>query len=530
MIVSPLFHCLCVTIALAGQAPVPDSGASIYGQIRTSAGLPVAGAEVEAWGTRLSTRADAQGRFDLRGLPSGTVYLSVSGIGFDAIDRRFRLRRGQRLRWNAVIPISKWEARRAQQEVTLAAAGGLDSIARGLAFTDTATGFTYERFGIGVLRAVLAHASTDSSRVISPLSAGQALAVALGAAKDSTAFAIARGLDLGALGSEGLATRSRRFNSAVRTRRDITLRIANALWIDTSATLQVPFAHWASEYYSALVRSLPLRSPQVLSILNRWADTTTKGAIPKIRDRPFRDSVKVVLTNAVYFKGQWLEPFDSSLTQDRPFTTAAGGHITTPTMDRTADLGYRRGSGYRALRIPYTAGLTAMYVVLPDSGVDATSLVGNLERTGWPVPDPRTESKEVHVRLPRLHIAQATDLRPPFTDLDMGILFDSARADFGGLVVPRPNQPPPCPPLSSGVHLDACTRYRISDASQHVYLDVNERGTVAAAVTTIAFEVVPTAVAPPPIQFIVDHPFLFALRDERTGTLLFVGFIASPRQ
>lgn len=525
-----LLHCLCLAIALGVQVPVQDNGASIYGRIRTSAGQPVAGAEVEAWGTPLRTRADAQGRFDLRGLPSGTVYLSVTGTGFEPFERRFTLRRGLRLRWNPVIPISKWEARRAQQEATLAAAGGVDSIARGLVSTDTATGFTYQRFGIGLLRAALAHASTDSSRVISPLSAGQALAVALGAAKDSTAFAIARGLDIGVLGSEGLASRSRRFNSAVRSRRDITLRIANALWVDTSATLQTPFARWAREYYSAPVRTLPLRSPLVVSLLNRWADSTTKGAIPKIRDKPFRDSVKVVLTNAVYFKGQWLEPFDSSLTQDRPFTTAAGEHITTPTMDRTAHLGYRRGSGYQVLRIPYTAGLTAMYIVLPDSGFHAPSLVGNLERTGWPVPYSRTESKEVHVRLPRLHIAQATDLRAAFTDLDMGILFDSARADFGGLVVPRPNQPPPCPPLSSGVHLDACTRYRISDASQHVYLDVNERGTVAAAVTTIAFEVVTTALAPPPIEFIVDRPFLFALRDERSGTLLFAGYIASPRQ
>ena len=525
-----LLHCLCVSLALAWQAPVQNSGASVYGQIRTSAGQPVADAEVEAWGTPLRTRADAQGRFDLRGLPSGTLYLSVTGIGFEAIERRFTLRRGQRLRWNAVIPVSKWEARRAQQESAIAAAGGLDSMARGLASTDTATGFTYERFGIGLLRAALAHASPDSSRVVSPLSAGQALAVALAAAKDSTALAISRGLDIGALGSEGLATRSRRFNRTVRTRRDITLQIANALWVDTSATLQAPFARWAREYYGAAVRTLPLRSPQVVSILNRWADSTTKGAIPKIRDGPFRDSAKVVLTNAVYFKGQWLEPFDSSLTQDRPFTTAAGEHITAPTMDRTAHLGYRQGSGYQALRIPYTAGLTAMYVVLPDSGVDAPSLLGKLERTGWPAPDPRKEAPRVHVRLPRLHVAQATDLRPAFTDLNMGILFDSSRADFGALVVPRPDQPPPCPPLSSGVHLDACTRYRVSDASQHAYLDVNERGTVAAAVTTIVFEAVPTSIAPSPIEFIVDRPFLFALRDERTATLLFVGYVASPRQ
>src|SRR5207249_2997192 len=110
------------------------------------------------------------------------------------------------------------------------------------------------------------------------------------------------------------------------------------------------------------------------------------------------------------------------------------------------------------------------------------------------------------------------------------ILFDSTRADFGGLVVPRPDRPPPCPPLSSGVHLEACTRHRISEAAQHVFLDVDEKGTEAAAITSIGFGVRITSAPPPPIRFFVDRPFLFALRDEKTGTFLFVGFIADLRQ
>ena len=117
-----------------------------------------------------------------------------------------------------------------------------------------------------------------------------------------------------------------------------------------------------------------------------------------------------------------------------------------------------------------------------------------------------------------------------FADLDLGIVFDSARADFGGLVVPRPERPPPCPPLSSGIHADACTRYRISEAAQHVFIDVDEKGTEAAAVTAFGVEVVITSAPPPPIKFFVDRPFLFALRDEKTGTFLFLGLIGGPHQ
>ena len=126
----------------------------------------------------------------------------------------------------------------------------------------------------------------------------------------------------------------------------------------------------------------------------------------------------------------------------------------------------------------------------------------------------RLDARTVEIRLPKLHVTQATDLRPPLTDLDMGIVFDSTRADFGGLVVPRPDRPP----------------LYISEADQHVFLDVDEQGTVAAAVTSISLQLRGITVPPPPIKFYVDRPFFFALRDERTGTMLFVGYIANPRQ
>ncbi len=523
---------LCVSTfrtVLAGQATTQDSTASIAGHIRSNKGRAVAGAEVVVLGTERRAVSDSLGRFALLGLPSGPAHLEVAAIGFEPVDTTFSLRRAQRLVMNVVLRVADWAAQVAQQESTQAAAGRVDSMARGLATTDTSTAFTYQRFGIRLLLAAVEHSSPDSSRVLSPLSAGQALALALGAARDSTALAIARALDLGGLGSDDLAARSRWFNEAARARRDMTLKVANALWVDTNANLQPNFARWAGTHYGAAVRALALHVPQVAAVMNRWADSVTNGAIHKIRDKPFGDSVEVVLTNAVYFKGRWLVPFDSSATQERPFTTAHGDRVSTPTMERRGNFAYRRGSGYQALRVPYMAGLTALYIVLPDSDRRAATVLEGLQRDGWPMPDPRSETREVQLRLPRLHVEQATELRPAFTALDLGILFDSARADFGGLAVPRPGQPSPCPPLSSGVHVDVCTRYRISEAAQHVYLDVDEQGTVAAAVTTVGMEIILSG-SPQPIQFFVDRPFLFALRDEKTGTLLFVGLIAGPRQ
>jgi hypothetical protein len=127
-------------------------------------------------------------------------------------------------------------------------------------------------------------------------------------------------------------------------------------------------------------------------------------------------------------------------------------------------------------------------------------------------------------------VEQRTDLEPPLSAIGMGIMFDKHRADFGGLLSPSPHRPPPCVPISSGVVGGECTRVRINEATQNAFIDVNEEGTEAAAVTVLAFEVVVTSAGPPPIPFVVDRPFFFAIRDERTGTLLFNGYVADPKR
>ena len=181
------------------------------------------------------------------------------------------------------------------------------------------------------------------------------------------------------------------------------------------------------------------------------------------------------------------------------------------------------------LRVPYRAGLVAMYLVLPDSGLSPRRLLDSLATAGWPVPDARTARRRVRLRLPRLHVEQATDLRPALRGLGLDILFSESRADLAALLVPSPTRPPPCPPISAGPRPDDCTLVRISDAAQHVFLDVTEEGTEAALVTVLAFEVMVTSAGASPLEFTLDRPFLFAIRDERTGTMLFVGYVADPR-
>ena len=134
-------------------------------------------------------------------------------------------------------------------------------------------------------------------------------------------------------------------------------------------------------------------------------------------------------------------------------------------MHRVATVAYRRASGFQVVRLPYSAGLAAMYLVLPDD-------------------------------------------------------------DMAAMRVLEAGRPTPCPPISRRSFDRSCTRIRISDAAQNVFLDVDEVGTEAAAVTVVEGSHADSA-GPPPIQFVVDRPFLFAIRDERTGTLLFIGYVAN---
>jgi serine protease inhibitor len=530
---------LCGSLAMAlsvyatsavGQGPT----SSIVGRVTDEHGIPVRYAMVgmvEVIESRHQTLGDTTGRFALRNIEPGSAVIRVSALGYESRDTTVELVAGKSIRWNVVLTEAEWKRKEAEARAAAAAAGSVDSFTVGGLVTDSSSAFTYGSFGTALLHAATSIEGPDSNIVLSPFGGGQALALALLAARDSTEMAMARTLGIGPLTSRSLASRNRSMNAGLQARRDLVLKVANAIWVDTSETLKPEFEGLAKSEFGAVARTIPLTAPEVVRLLNRWADSTTAGRIREVQGKPFEKGISVVLTNAVYLKSTWLTPFDSTRTKPRPFTLASGRRVSLPMMESRSDLGYRRGDGYQAVRLPYKAGLTALYLVLPDSGRRALDMLGGVRSRGWPLPSGRTESRSVHLVLPKIHVEQATDLIPPLERLGMAIAFDSLRADFAGLVVSRPDRPPTCPPLSqvgSRVGL-VCSLHRIAKARQHVFFDLDEEGTEAAAVTVVEMGVVEsTSAPPPPIEFVVDRPFLFALRDEPSGAFLFVGYVADP--
>ncbi|HEX4682585.1 MAG TPA: serpin family protein [Gemmatimonadaceae bacterium] len=295
-------------------------------------------------------------------------------------------------------------------------------------------------------------------------------------------------------------------------RSDVQLEIANAMWVDTALRLKPDFIGAAASY-KASVRTLSLSSPSTVRAVNAWADGATHGKIVRVLDSASADTARLFIANAVYFNGKWLDEFDTLRTRRRDFRLASGTTIQVVAMERTGRVGYRRGTGYQMIRLPYRGGRFSMYVMLPDSGTP----VGNVEREfaehGLPASlIGRGLFRDVHVVLPRLHLSSSYDLTPMLDSLGMHQALDCHIADFQGIAIPRHSEQPD--PLC------------ISKVSQNVRLDVDEKGAEAAAITGINAVVV--SLGPPPIEFIVDRPYLFMIRDEATGKNLFVGTIRHP--
>jgi serine protease inhibitor len=488
-----------------------SAGVTLTGTV-SSASAPLSGATVVA-GTA-HTVADSKGRFTLTQLTEGPVRVRILRLGYGRLDTTLVLRSGHFTRLDAELGPGELVAKKQAlaAEAANVAAGRVDSSSLGLfRRRGSDSSLTFGPFGARLLAAAADGRDPDLNIVLSPVSAGVALSLVLLGARGNTEAALGNSLGTEGLDRAALERAGAAFLAAVRGRTDVQLEIANAVWVDDRArltpTFQVSAATWR-----AMVGTLPLASPTALGPINRWADRATHGKITSILDQPLEPGAALFIANAVYFKGKWLKPFHKGETQLRDFTLASGKRIRIPAMQRAGALGYRREPGYQVARLPYRGGRVAMYVILPDSGTAPGVLERRFADRGWPASLAKHDERDVFLVLPKLHVEQMLDLRPLLHTLGADIALDCRRADFQDLAVAR----------AGGTRLPLC----IGAAVQKVFLDVDEKGTEAAAVTGISVK--SDSAPPPPIPFIVDRPFLFVLRDERSGADLFVGSIRKP--
>ncbi len=501
-------------IALASRGSAAQGAtASVSGTVRSADGAALSGARVAVG--RRATQTDSLGHYHLDGLDAGLGHIVVLRIGFSRADSAFTFHAGERIHWDVTLRsgvFRDFERQLAAANAKDAASGRVDSIALRLVRPNMDRALPLGAFDSRLFATVVAQRGADSNTVLSPVSAGLALSLVRFGARGATADALDQALGMLPLDQQTIERRGADMMSYLSSRTDVTLELANAIWVDTAA-VPTPTFRASTSRWRASIAAVPLATPPAMKAINRWADSVTHGKITSIIDEPPPDSARLFIANAVYFKGKWLDPFDKSATQPGEFTLPSGKRITVPRMSRLATIGYRRDSGFQSIRLPYRTGKVAMYVVLPDPGVTFDAVARRLASGRLAPSTSRFDAQRVHVVLPRFHSELTTDLGDPLVKLGLRIAFDCDSADFGGMARSTiPSRPMPL-----------C----IGGAVQKVYIDVDEEGTEAAAVTGIMM-VTATSAPPPPIEFIVDRPFLFVLRDEMTGTDLFVGRIARP--
>ena len=333
---------------------------------------------------------------------------------------------------------------------------------------------------------------------VSPLSASMALGMTLNGADGSTWTAMHSTLRLGDLartdvneGYKSLITLLRGLDKSTE------FRIANSIWYEKTFPFHASFVSESKSFFDAHVQGLDFSNPASVDVINSWVNEATSKKIPKIIDG-IDDNV-MFLINAIYFKGAWKNAFDKSKTVNAPFYSLDGSTADVPLMTQSEGTRTFFGENYAAFDLPYGNTAFSMTVVLPDKGVDINAFTENLSESRWAAIDEGMRETGYDIYLPRFKLTWEKKLSPDLKDLGMGIAFTEGMADFTRM-------------SPSGRQLV------ISEVIQKTFVEVNEEGTEAAAATSVG--IMPTSL-PPSIR--VDRPFVFAIRERLSGTILFIG-------
>ena len=336
---------------------------------------------------------------------------------------------------------------------------------------------------------------------ISPLSISIALTMTYNGAAGETQRAMAKvleieGLDLDTVNLSNAALRESLENPDPK----VEFSIANSIWSRQGIEFKPDFLARNREFFEAEIASLDFGSPQAAATINKWVDRNTNGKIEKIVDR-IDPQTLLFLINAIYFKGNWQDEFDKAMTRPGIFYLPNGNEKQVQMMRQEGVYPYFRGERFEATSLPYGDGRMSMYIFLPNRDSNLNEFLGDLNAENWAswLSQFSPGREDSTMMLPRFKLEYEVKLNDALEALGMGIAFGGG-ADFSGM---GPN-------------------LFISEVRHKTFVEVNEEGTEATAVTSVG-----GATSAPPV-FRVDRPFFFAIYDNRTNAILFMGTVTEP--
>ena len=291
------------------------------------------------------------------------------------------------------------------------------------------------------------------------------------------------------------------------------LRLANALWAQQGQAFLADYLKLTQSDYGAGFQQVDFKgAPEAARLtINDWVAQATDDKIKDLLQPGVLSSrTRLVLTNAIYFKGTWQTQFDPAQTKEEAFHLSAAKHAKAPMMHREGGFNYFDGGTFQALEIPYKSVEMSMIILLPKE-------VGGLLALEQSLTAPNAKQwlgqlrsvPKVILTLPKFKMTRQFELKGTLGLMGMTLAFD-AHADFSGMTGKR--------------------EFFISDVIHKAYVDVNEEGTEAAAATAVVMRTRLARMQPPPAPpvFRADHPFIFLIRDHRSGGILFMGRVADP--
>jgi len=355
----------------------------------------------------------------------------------------------------------------------------------------------------------------EGNLFFSPYSISMALGMVYAAARGNTAAQMAKTMHFspdqpeankvcGALNAQILAAGQKKA---------MELNVANALWTEKSYPLLKEYLEAIRTDYQGGIRQVDfLHSPEsARETINGWVEEQTKDKIKDLLPPGAIDAAtRLVLANAIYFKGTWESPFMKELTQELRFTLLDGNEVKVPMMHRTDYFGYADEAGLQVLEIPYKGGELAMIILLPSKDKTLEDFEHSVTRDKLGQWVEKLEMREVVVFVPRFKMTSDIRLRTALTGLGMTHAFSPSQADFSGM---------------TGNNKDLF----IGEGFHKAFVEVNEKGTEATAATGIGmFAGMPQKGPAPSLVFLADHPFLFLIRHKPSNCILFFGRVTNP--
>lgn len=364
-------------------------------------------------------------------------------------------------------------------------------------------------FGFDLFKEVVNANDPDTNVFISPLSVSLALAMTYNGAAGETKT----GMET-TLRKEGFTTAE--INVMYKDLTDallavdpkVVMEIANSIWYRQNLPVLQPFIEDNMNYYNAEVNELNFDAPDAKDIINNWVSEKTHEKITKIINN-IPEAAVMYLINAIYFKGTWMYEFEEDKTEEEEFYLSDNTYKAVLTMKQQGEFGYSENNLFSSVELPYGDGNYSMVVMVPEWDKTVNDIIAELNPENWQTWIGSFSKQEIVIHLPKFKFRFFDSLNTPLINMGMEDAFNPVNADFSGITGER--------------------NVFISRVLHKTYVEVNEEGTEAAAVTAVEVNLTTATGGGETIpHFRANKPFLFVIKEKDTNAIIFIGKVMFP--